>query len=401
MVLSFERTLSREQDFTADCACADRTLLSPERAEAYIPAEAAERALAVRHGSGRAGRLLFGPVVGGGGSGGEWIGGEVGEGERRGGGCGVEMEDGGGGGGEEEMDGLWQGGGGGGEEDVAGGVGEGELAGVGKGAGGGAVEEDLFAAAEDEEVGGGACAGGVGGGCEGEDVAGEGEGGGGGGEGGEGVEGEGGVGEHGEEAAHREHGEAVDLAPGGGEARDERGGGARIHQHAAVAQPEVEPLVCTASVSAQARADSPWCSTAVTRCPVRGSSVSRVAMVSRLRVDVENVRGNNVADSSFTFYSYKLSSVAVTSPTFRLAIVADPHSVTSRLATRRAPLATPATAQRDVSTRPVVIPLTHSPRPTMISDHALADLANGLGIAAMACIVLYHFVAVNGKRMEA
>ncbi|AAW44950.1 hypothetical protein CNH00640 [Cryptococcus deneoformans JEC21] len=37
----------------------------------------------------------------------------------------------------------------------------------------------------------------------------------------------------------------------------------------------------------------------------------------------------------------------------------------------------------------------------MISDHALADLANGLGIAAMACIVLYHFVAVNGKRMEA
>lgn len=299
--MSFERTLSREQDFTADCACADRTLLSPERAEAYIPAEAAEGALAVRHGSGRAGRLLFGPVVGGGGSGGEWIGGEVGEGERRGGGCGVEMEDGGGGGGEEEMDGLWQGGGGGGEEDVAGGVGEGELAGVGKGAGGGAVEEDLFAAAEDEEVGGGACAGGVGGGCEGEDVAGEGEGGGGGGEGGEGVEGEGGVGEDGEEAAHREHGEAVDLAPGGGEARDERGGGARIHQHAAVAQPEVEPLVCTASVSAQARADSPWCSTAVTRCPVRGSSVSRVAMVSRLRVDVENVRGNNVADSSFTF----------------------------------------------------------------------------------------------------
>lgn len=37
----------------------------------------------------------------------------------------------------------------------------------------------------------------------------------------------------------------------------------------------------------------------------------------------------------------------------------------------------------------------------MISDHALADLANGLGIAAMAFIVLYHFVAVNGKRMEA
>ena len=133
-------------------------------------------------------------------------------------------------------------------------------------------------------------------------------------------------------------------------------------------------------------------------------------MVSRLRVDVENVRGNNVADSSFTFHSYKLSSVS------------DPHSVTSRLAipplkSTPAELHLPpaelhlppaelhlppaATAQRDVSTRPVVIPLTHSPRPTMISDHALADLANGLGIAAMACIVLYHFVAVNGKRMEA
>ncbi|OXG10490.1 hypothetical protein C366_06733 [Cryptococcus neoformans Tu401-1] len=41
------------------------------------------------------------------------------------------------------------------------------------------------------------------------------------------------------------------------------------------------------------------------------------------------------------------------------------------------------------------------PTPEMISDHALADLANGLGIAAMAFIVLYHFVAVNGKRMEA
>lgn len=42
-----------------------------------------------------------------------------------------------------------------------------------------------------------------------------------------------------------------------------------------------------------------------------------------------------------------------------------------------------------------------TPTPEMISDHALADLANGLGIAAMAFIVLYHFVAVNGKRMEA
>lgn len=36
----------------------------------------------------------------------------------------------------------------------------------------------------------------------------------------------------------------------------------------------------------------------------------------------------------------------------------------------------------------------------MISDHALADLANGLGIAAMALVVLYHFVAVNGKRIK-
>lgn len=84
------------------------------------------------------------------------------------------------------------------------------------------------------------------------------------------------------------------------------------------------------------------------------------------------------------------------------------HPCRASLATRRAHLPPAelhlppaATAQRDVSTRPVVIPLTHSPRPTMISDHALADLANGLGIAAMACIVLYHFVAVNGKRMEA
>ena len=37
---------------------------------------------------------------------------------------------------------------------------------------------------------------------------------------------------------------------------------------------------------------------------------------------------------------------------------------------------------------------------TMISDTTLTNLANGLGVAAMACIVLYHFVAVNGKRME-
>lgn len=36
----------------------------------------------------------------------------------------------------------------------------------------------------------------------------------------------------------------------------------------------------------------------------------------------------------------------------------------------------------------------------MISDTTLTTLSNGLGIAAMGLIVLYHFVAVNGKRME-
>ena len=36
----------------------------------------------------------------------------------------------------------------------------------------------------------------------------------------------------------------------------------------------------------------------------------------------------------------------------------------------------------------------------MISDTTLTNLSNGLGVAAMACIVLYHFIAVNGKRME-
>ena len=36
----------------------------------------------------------------------------------------------------------------------------------------------------------------------------------------------------------------------------------------------------------------------------------------------------------------------------------------------------------------------------MISDTTLEKLSNGLGVAAMAFIVLYHFVAVNGKRME-
>lgn len=38
--------------------------------------------------------------------------------------------------------------------------------------------------------------------------------------------------------------------------------------------------------------------------------------------------------------------------------------------------------------------------PGMISDTTLTTLSNGLGIAAMGLIVLYHFVAVNGKRME-
>ena len=35
----------------------------------------------------------------------------------------------------------------------------------------------------------------------------------------------------------------------------------------------------------------------------------------------------------------------------------------------------------------------------MISDTTLNNLANGLGIAAMLGIVLYHVVSVNGKRM--
>ncbi|CAD6588863.1 MAG: hypothetical protein TREMPRED_005188, partial [Tremellales sp. Tagirdzhanova-0007] len=38
--------------------------------------------------------------------------------------------------------------------------------------------------------------------------------------------------------------------------------------------------------------------------------------------------------------------------------------------------------------------------PAMISDTTLTNLSNGLGVAAMACIVLYHFIAVNGKRMQ-
>jgi hypothetical protein len=37
----------------------------------------------------------------------------------------------------------------------------------------------------------------------------------------------------------------------------------------------------------------------------------------------------------------------------------------------------------------------------MISDTTLTNLSNGLGVAAMLLIVVYHFVAVNGKRMEA
>jgi hypothetical protein len=36
----------------------------------------------------------------------------------------------------------------------------------------------------------------------------------------------------------------------------------------------------------------------------------------------------------------------------------------------------------------------------MISDTTLTNLSNGLGIAAMALIVAYHFVSVNGKRMK-
>lgn len=37
----------------------------------------------------------------------------------------------------------------------------------------------------------------------------------------------------------------------------------------------------------------------------------------------------------------------------------------------------------------------------MISDTTLTNLSNGLGVAAMLLIVVYHFVSVNGKRMEA
>lgn len=34
----------------------------------------------------------------------------------------------------------------------------------------------------------------------------------------------------------------------------------------------------------------------------------------------------------------------------------------------------------------------------MISDGALTDLSNGLGVAAMVLIVAYHFIAVNADR---
>jgi hypothetical protein len=37
----------------------------------------------------------------------------------------------------------------------------------------------------------------------------------------------------------------------------------------------------------------------------------------------------------------------------------------------------------------------------MISDTTLTNLSNGLGVSAMLLIVVYHFIAVNGKRMEA
>lgn len=37
----------------------------------------------------------------------------------------------------------------------------------------------------------------------------------------------------------------------------------------------------------------------------------------------------------------------------------------------------------------------------MISDTTLTNLSNGLGMSAMLLIVVYHFIAVNGKRMAA
>ncbi|ODN77073.1 hypothetical protein L202_05610 [Cryptococcus amylolentus CBS 6039] len=64
-------------------------------------------------------------------------------------------------------------------------------------------------------------------------------------------------------------------------------------------------------------------------------------------------------------------------------------------------------SRRAVKSLPLLLtaqsPAPHTPNsnhPTMISDGALTDIANGLGIAAMAFIVFYHFISVNGKRME-
>lgn len=36
----------------------------------------------------------------------------------------------------------------------------------------------------------------------------------------------------------------------------------------------------------------------------------------------------------------------------------------------------------------------------MISDTTLTNLSNGLGVSAMLLIVVYHFVAVNAKRLQ-
>ncbi|RSH78216.1 uncharacterized protein EHS24_002677 [Apiotrichum porosum] len=63
---------------------------------------------------------------------------------------------------------------------------------------------------------------------------------------------------------------------------------------------------------------------------------------------------------------------------------------------------TPSVEQQQQSSHPVKLPLL---RPTisfycMISDGTLTDISNGLGVAAMVLIVVYHFVAVNGKRMQ-
>lgn len=36
----------------------------------------------------------------------------------------------------------------------------------------------------------------------------------------------------------------------------------------------------------------------------------------------------------------------------------------------------------------------------MISDTTLTNISNGLGVTAMVLVVVYHFVAVNGRRMQ-